>query len=917
MEDKKQKDGHILFREKRYDRMDIISASKKIKESIEGIEGTIGVMTDNPACYLAALIGIANAKCQSFELNPCDGIAYNQGLVARKQLAAIVTDQKSQLEGAIELDSSIWEKTSSDSVCQETELRLVREQSDKIKEPNMLTEKELKNCLHFGTDILKRNLQHTIYIHEKTELWNPVVLYSMMEEECCIEIIETKREEKSTFAQLKDKDYTCLYVSLAQFYAWKFWIITEENLSQTMHDIITYGNELYDICSIKEYFNHQGIKWYHFMGSGCFQAVSAIKKEDTGELYHLIKEIKGCPVKITNRVGKDMPAGTPGSLSVCTDGNHQTVFMGKRLKDGKIKITGGSADCCHFEGRFCSFAYIEQKIKQILPITKTKMQFVNNKLVLFYAAEKQIEESQLVEFVHTYVPDFYPELEWNETTEDTLVQNSFRILLKRRKKRKKKENQPFVMSEQQEEILNIWKNILGTADIDVDDNFFDIGGNSALFVQMLGEVTEKVQKELPMMKVMKHSTLRNLFAILEQDTVIEDVSLKEIVYEDIQAESYLTNLKDAAPAVKTYQNILLTGASGFLGCFLLKELLEQTSATIYCLIRGKDEQQAYQKLFDAMCYYKLDGSLQYKRIRLVVGDFGKDKFGLSSEQYTQLCRSVDLIIHSGAEVNFVYNYEMLKNENVIGTGRILEFASTIKVKPVHFISSMAIFGVGAKATEVDEEYQLELSDLPRSGYNQTKWAADYLVSNARTLGLPCSIYRIGNVCGDSVNGICQTRDFIWMLFKVGIEMNVFAEYYRLPFAMTTVDSVANSVVRIALEGDTAGTYHVMSERSVIYQQLLEWIRSYGFEFSMIGFQDWIEMVRKYTRTLGDAKFQSIPTVIGVKEDVADDFQFISYNNKKTLEKVHQLGGSILPLNEEVFHKHLSQFLQSGFIKEKN
>ncbi len=915
MEDKNLKEGYILFRGNTYSKSAIRKAAHQVRKCLIGKKGTVGIITENPAFMLAAMIGIQQAACHSFELNACDGSRYNQCIISKFNLVAVITDGACDINDAIIMDETVWAKTQEELQQIEPEFCLVRERTVKNAEPVLLTEKEGRNCIQFMKDILKRNLQHTIYIHEKSEQWNPFVLQCIMEENCCIEVIEAKREEWDAFHSLKVKEYTCLYMSLTQFHAWKYAIITEKNIKTVLHDVITYGNELYDICSIKDYFKHQGIMWYHFIGNGQYVAVSAVQKEENGNLYHLAKEIRGCQVRIMNRAKKEMPIGVPGFMFVCHDNVIQTEFLGKRLKDGKIKLSGWNADCCYCKGRFVSLSYVEQQIKDSFSVTKIKMQLVKDKIVLFYASKKRIEKKEQQAFEEAYIPTYYPDIEWNHTTEDIIRQTTFQNLLKRRKEKKENYNETQILSQQQKEIVKIWREVLKQDELGMDDNFFYVGGNSALFVQMLAAVSEKTKRELPMLKLMEHSTLRSFLTFLERDDVIEEVDIVENIKQDIIVEPYLKNKKDAMKEASICKNILLTGSNGFLGCFLLKELLERTDATIYCLLRAKSEQEAYQKLFDAMCSYKLEGYLDYSRIRPVLGDLGKDKLGMNEAQYAVMCEEIDMIIHNGAVVNFIFTYEMLKNENVMGTGRILELASTRKIKPVHYISSIAIFGIAAKQTAVDETFVLCPEELPRSGYNKTKWVADALVTNAREAGLPCNIYRVGNICGDLANGICQTRDFLWMLFKIGIEMHVFPEYYQLPFAMTPVDNVAESIVRIALAPQTGENYHIMTDHRVIYQQLLGWMKSYGIEYELIEFQKWVDMVRQYTRKLGDHKYQSIPAVIGVKEDVADDFQFITYNNTKTLEKVRQLGGEILPLTEKTFHKHLTHFIESGFIRQ--
>lgn len=915
----------IVYQKKNYSKNQIYQASEKIKVKLSSEGGTVGILTQNPAFYLAAVIGIGRVNRQAFELKLEDGEYFHKCMIEEQNITTIVTDEeegtKSDLGRPLILfEDSLWGDSLEeiDENKNHISFEIIAEQLDKTQDKILTSSKDVRGWSTFVSNVLKRNMSHTLYVHETCDLWNPYILFIAFKNDCVVEVIETVHE-KSAIKQLKEINYSTLCMSLSQFYDMKYDMIVESELKNVIHDVITYGNELYDLHSIKEHFNHVGIRWHNFMGNGSLQMISSIRKEDDGTLHHLAKEMKGVTASIMNRSLKAMPQGVPEALYVQQERPIKTEFVGKRLPDGKIYITGLAKGYCFYRGRLCSVQMLEQQIKEKLSVSKVKAQFHEGKIVIFYAKTKAVSENEIKEFVERKVPAFYPELEWNQETEDMIMQTTFRNLLKRKKACISYE--PIEMTPQRREIMEVWKEILNLKEISVDVNFFDIGGNSALFVQMLARVTDITKKEVSMMKLMEHATLRKYYEYLEEDMAEEDISLHDIVEEDIKAETYLTNIKEAKKLNKnvdfSIRNVLLTGASGFLGCFLLKELLEQTDAAIYCLIRERDEKCAYQKLFDAMCYYKLDAFMDSKRIIPLPGDLGKEQFGLSDEIYESLCESVDMIIHSGAVVNFVYHYEMLKNENVVGTGRILQFASTKKIKPVHYISSMAIFGVGKKAGIVDEGYTLDLDDLPRSGYNQTKWAGDVLINNARTIGLPCNVYRVGNVCGDSINGVCQTRDFIWMLFKVGIEMKKFPEYYRLPFAMSTVDSIARSIVQLAIaQADTEGdNFHVMSGTTVIYQQLLDWVKTYGFDFTMNGFQDWVELVQIYTKKLS-VKFQSIPSVIGIQEDVADDFEFIQYDNQKTRKRIEELGGKILPLSEEIFHKHLNHFEEINFIQAK-
>ncbi|RQH19830.1 SDR family oxidoreductase, partial [Okeania hirsuta] len=135
------------------------------------------------------------------------------------------------------------------------------------------------------------------------------------------------------------------------------------------------------------------------------------------------------------------------------------------------------------------------------------------------------------------------------------------------------------------------------------------------------------------------------------------------------------------------QNILLTGATGFVGTYLLDELLQKTSANIYCLIRANDTDLAKQKLKDKLESYLLWNEEKFSsRVIPVVGDLSSKFFGLPTEEFSFLANQIDVIYHSGAWTNHLYPYTILKPTNVLGTQEVLRLASQTYVKPVHFIS---------------------------------------------------------------------------------------------------------------------------------------------------------------------------------------------------------------------------------------
>lgn len=177
---------------------------------------------------------------------------------------------------------------------------------------------------------------------------------------------------------------------------------------------------------------------------------------------------------------------------------------------------------------------------------------------------------------------------------------------------------------------------------------------------------------------------------------------------DLQTEAVLDPTIDPqgvpAEPVGEPMHILLTGATGFLGAFLLRALLQQTSARLYCLVLARDAGEGQQKIQRTLESYGLWQEGNGARIVPVVGDLSRPLLGQSAGQFHTLAHAIDTIYHNGAFVNWIYPYQRLKPTNVLGTQEVLRLASQAKVKPVHFISTLAVFPpLASAATNIVRE----------------------------------------------------------------------------------------------------------------------------------------------------------------------------------------------------------------------
>ncbi|KAI9204673.1 male sterility protein-domain-containing protein, partial [Polychytrium aggregatum] len=254
------------------------------------------------------------------------------------------------------------------------------------------------------------------------------------------------------------------------------------------------------------------------------------------------------------------------------------------------------------------------------------------------------------------------------------------------------------------------------------------------------------------------------------------------------------------------RSVLLTGATGFLGSFLLFELANQfPSATIVCLVRAASDEEALKRLKDAVHDRVLGARQQlgndryriWDRVRVCSGDLGRSRWGLSDEAWDQLARDTDVIVHNGSEVHWMYSYERLRNTNVLGTATALKLATTHHLKPVHYVSTVGAIPLQAYRGERLKERIYEEWTVS-GGYGQTKWVAEQLIDKAHARGVPATILRPTVIIGDSIFGVSNTDDYIWRYVRGCIQVGANPSHAsHVHMNLCPVDYVAKAIATVA------------------------------------------------------------------------------------------------------------------------
>ncbi|MEU1199451.1 thioester reductase domain-containing protein [Streptomyces sp. NPDC005813] len=213
-----------------------------------------------------------------------------------------------------------------------------------------------------------------------------------------------------------------------------------------------------------------------------------------------------------------------------------------------------------------------------------------------------------------------------------------------------------------------------------------------------------------------------------------------------------------APEPLPPRRVLLTGATGFLGGHMLLDLLRHTDAHVHCLVRAADEESATARLGEHLRSYRLPWSSEVRRrVTVLPGDIRSPRLGLSDELWDTLAHELDSVVGVAAAVDFLRGYQSLRRSNVLGALTLAELAATGRPKPLHHISSIAVFNEVGIAS-MGEDDPLARIDRLVSGYDQSKWAAEVALRRARDHGLVVTALRPGGIGGHTRTGAYNPQD---------------------------------------------------------------------------------------------------------------------------------------------------------------
>jgi amino acid adenylation domain-containing protein/thioester reductase-like protein len=489
-------------------------------------------------------------------------------------------------------------------------------------------------------------------------------------------------------------------------------------------------------------------------------------------------------------------------------------------------------------------------------------------------------------------------------------------------------------------IAAIWCELLGVDSLLPGDDFFRLGGNSLLAARLVLRVREVFRVTFPVYVLYESTTLAGFVdAVRRAQEGLPFARWAEEgpaawqaharLPDDIRLASEPQSIAGApvgSPA--TASKILLTGATGFLGSFLLRELLTQTGARVACLVRARDEAEGRERLRQGLLKYGLWDERYAARIDAVPGDLREVRLGLGPRERAALAESVDTIFHVGAQVSYVQPYSMHRSTNVDGTAEVLRLASRGRTKAVHYVSSVAVFGPSGyfnaqRRIEEDEDLEGHLECLRYDiGYSASKWVAERMVWEAGGRGLPVAVYRPGFIMGHSRTGVGNCEDFMARSIKGCIQLGASPVLPRQRKEFVPVDYVSSAIVNIATRvGADGRAYHLVPPRpseSLDMVGFFELLAECGYPLETMNYSDWVTRLMRQERVGENALCPLIPMLFErVYRDVATRWELYEdmpeFDSSHTTEVLAGTGVPFHRMDRALLGRYLEHWARVGYI----
>ena len=622
----------------------------------------------------------------------------------------------------------------------------------------------------------------------------------------------------------------------------------------------------------------------------------------------------------------DNPFG-PGKI-------YKSGDIGRWTFDGKVQCLGRIDNQIKLRGLRIELGEIENRILEIEGISSAIVNKIelDGKEVLcgYYVSNKEFEESYIKDTLRKnlppyMIPSYILRLDKMPYTINRKIDRKALPIPQSNHKDENSKVNIATLNSNEDKLIQIWKNILKVDNITIDDNFFDIGGDSVSAISMQLEAI-KYNLDFEYADIFNYPTIRQLAKKLPSP---EKSFMDNYNYDTIN-KVLSRNTFENISKVKKYnvKNVLLIGGTGYLGSHIIDSFIKNESGTIYCLIREKNNQNPIARLHSILHFYfgdKYDNEIN-NRIKVLAGDIVKPNLGLSDEDYNIIKNDINVIINSGAIVKHYGLKQQFEDINVIGTQNVVDLCKKENKRLLH-VSTMSVSGFGEKennselldTNKIDFcEQNLFVGQSIKGIYTSTKYKAEVLILEEISKGLDAQILRIGNITNRYSDGVFQKNienNAFANRIKSFVDIGAFPEYaLDHEIELTPVDLCADCIIKILEHSSKCNMFHLYNPNLLSVKLLYNVLKKeFGINLSPLSNRLFSYLI---TGILQDEKNKKI--LSGIIYDL-DNNKNLIYTSKIRLNAnftnsyLNKIGFHWKKIDEDYIVKYMNYFKKIKFI----
>lgn len=667
----------------------------------------------------------------------------------------------------------------------------------------------------------------------------------------------------------------------------------------------------------------------------------------TGDKITIGKPMANIKMVMIDKYRNLLPAGVPGELLIIGNGvgrgyvgkpemtadkfiqfegmnAYRSGDLAKWNHHGKIEFMGRMDNQVKLRGLRVELDEIENVMNQY-PTVKSSVVLVKEKdsnqfLCGYFVAESQVEKQNLTCFMQKYLTPYMVPSVLMQLPELPLTNNGKVNKRALPEPEYTVENKNYVKprTELQRQLCEIFEMALGVEQIGIEDDFFENGGTS-LSASKVAMKCMSAGIQVAYADLFEYKTPLELERHIQNQqggstaTGEEKSGEGQSALEQVLSHNVVEHVDEIAPSA--LGNVLLTGANGFLGAHILKNMIDNEDNVIYCLMR-KGKASTLEKRLKSMLVYYFSNPYEElfgNRIQLIEGDITDAAKVESLKQY-----DFARVINCAACVKHFSADDTLEQVNYQGVLHLIRLCEKTGRELIQ-ISTVSIAGenVGGKFPQEKKLYESELyfGQSLSNKYIDTKFRAEKAVLEAAAQGMKGKVIRVGNLMSRISDGEFQinsvTNGFMRTL-RGYVALGRFpVSMLDMPTEFSPIDATAEAIVKLSAVQGEFTVFHAYSSYFIQMADVIEQMNESGILVETVSDEDFNQAL--FAALEDEENNELISGLIAYASSDADHSTvYIDADNSFTTKALYRLGFK-WPMPDSVYLKNALTALETlGF-----